>query len=207
MRKWIILALIAALLGSGALLHSRFDRFDQQRQNYLGLRLGATMAEAEYVLGYPEYVGEPLKDQPSWSSYLQTDGEDPKNLMEKGRKPQDYPEWNYETQKNRKGVHFEMGRQRADEISCMALDKINPRACPTLFGIRIGRTEEAVLSALGRPDSANIEGGVKTITYGTLGLELSLAKGTVYRMTKRRSSGPATLGWLIRHPTAWMTAG
>lgn len=210
MRKWLLIALVATLIGSVvAVVQTHLHRFEHQRDSYLGLRVNAFMDEAQYVMGYPGFVGEPVPDDPAqeWSSYLQTDGKDPTNKMQSGRTVRDYPEWSYKTAKNIVGLGFNLRMRRVTEISCHAVG-LHKRssACPRIFGVNIGDSEEAVISSLGPPDGQAIRNGVKTLSYGILGLELSLEKGAVYRLVKRapeQSVGPA---WLIMHQSAWVAS-
>ncbi|ANT49756.1 hypothetical protein [Mesorhizobium amorphae] len=205
--KFLTLAAVLSVLTWVGFKVSAYRDFMRDLNTYQGVKLGDSMDETKYALGYPPFVvgppesGTPDKPAPDFqfSPIYQTDGNDPKNAMPDGKKVGDFLGWQYEETDHRIDLSFDPETKRISEIGCYANSSVNgntKQLCPALFGIDSNSSEDEVLAKLGSPDAQKIEGASKSLRYDEIGLEVTLSKRRVYMLSKTYPVG-SSIGWFL----------
>lgn len=83
----------------------------------------------------------------------------------------------------------------ATRITCGMPDPV-AAACPSLFGIRIGDTEDDAVYTLGMPSREIYQAAAKTIVYPELGMALKLEQFRVTEIIMTEASGAS---WPLRY--------
>ncbi|ARQ08628.1 hypothetical protein NXC12_CH00537 [Rhizobium etli] len=177
-----------------------YHDFRRDLTSYRGIRLGDTMEEIEYALGYPPFV----LDAPAYDAEMggysmrvyQTDNKDPQNLMPASMKVQDFLGWQYQQDSHRIDVTFDATKKQVSGIGCYANGPA--QQCPSIFGIDSNSSEDDVLASLGKADAYKYEGPSKSYRYDAIGLEVSMEKRRVYMVEKTPPQGSGAR-WFFSH--------
>jgi hypothetical protein len=169
---------VAVLLSAGAaalfMLKDRLLPLSVQKE-YSGLQLGMTMDEVKYAIGFPDAVLE---------SEIETTGEfkgfqkitASKDLKDK--KVEDYSEWNFGRSFGYVQTTFDAKNKKLIVVECFSRDRGG--ACPAIYGIKDGDTEQSVLQRLSTPEKSQLDGVTKKMYYERIGVFLFLTKMQVY---------------------------
>lgn len=182
----------------------KFSRFLDVYEN---IAINSTRAEVRYRLGPPPMVLGELEsgEFPGRPGYYTDRAVDPLNAMPEGTDPDDYDIWSYgHTSDSDQELMIEFDEAGlATEVSCMQMN--NPySSCSPLFGVRIGDSEEEMIARLGHPNSERISGPSKIIRYTDIGVEFTLTRGRVYRLTLTREKGEAH-SIFLRYVRGWFS--
>ncbi|TRC72038.1 hypothetical protein FJV83_31430 [Mesorhizobium sp. WSM4307] len=183
---------------------SEYRDFVRDLNAYQGVKLGDSMDEIKYALGYPPFVlappeaGTSDKPEPDFHFLLmyQTDGNDPKNAMPNGKKVEDFSDWQYVERDHRIDLSFDPTSKRISGIGCYSDSSVNGQRCPSLFGIDSNTYEDEVLAKLGMPNAEKLSGASKSFRYDAIGLEVTLSKRRVYMLNKTNPAG-SSIGWFF----------
>jgi len=150
---------------------------------YAGLRLGMSPQDVLYIKGYPSgvadepsgVVDEAPKQNP-FAAYISTD------KLKPGKSVDDYRQWWYERSHDGSiSVTFNPEKTAVIAIECLSLDLIG--RCPSLAQVFHGDSEQEVIRKLGPPDASRFEGVLKSLSYRTLGIELTLETERVIKLS------------------------
>jgi hypothetical protein len=162
-RKTVVVLLIfgglITLAAGGIYSWIQFRHLKSKQTEYAGLRLGMTMAEAKYVKGIPDFV---VDNTPIRTSNL-----------DEGKKIEEYRDWRYADSTLQ--LVFNDDNNLLGAIACSSAS-----ACPEILGITIGDSEQQLLSKLGQPSTAKIDGLVKEMNYSSLGVLVDLRQQKIF---------------------------
>lgn len=157
-----------------AYVGSAYRTFSLALASYGDVAVDGSYEETLYALGRPAKVR--AAERAAWTPY---------------RGPGHDVEWQYRTPGDTDLlVHFRDGR--VDSVVCTNVDAVLG-SCPDTLGLGVGQTEEAMLTALGRPASQRLTAQRKTVVYPELGLEIGLETYTIMQIRKVRPAGSAFL--------------
>jgi hypothetical protein len=176
LRSFISIGVAVLLSAAAAALFIFKDRFLPLsiQKEYAGLKLGMTMDEVKYVVGFPDGVLEPTEkegERKRWQILTAT-----KNLKDK--KVEDYSEWNFDRNYGYIRVKFDNKEKRLIVVECYSQDRVG--ACPAIYGIKDGDAEQSVLQRFGNPGKSQIDGVAKQMYYERIGVFFFLTKTQVY---------------------------
>lgn len=199
----VLYAVTGALVIAAISLGAVGLRFTSYRNGYCNISLSNNQAEVMYRLGTPTYVyGPSVKMLGGYASHIYSvdPSEDPKNAMPDGKSATDFDQWSYTGissigPSGRLDVSFQKSNGQAQRISCLGA---SAKSCPSLAGISIGTTEEALRGFLGEPDTQKLEGVAKIVVYKKLGLEFYLTEDKVYNIALLRPTRSKWYAALVR---------
>jgi hypothetical protein len=191
---------VALLLGCAVLFaiiaYLDFRSFKVDTLSYSGITFGDTREAILDRFGSPDFVLAPAatsepqtsrsSDARSWVRFYYARSEIPPN-----KKVEDYNEWGFNASDDRAEltIEFEPQAGRVNRITCAAINTGVGKHCSSLFGIRIGDTEPSILRKLGKPDSQKFYGATKTLEYADVGVDFTLGKQDVYRISSFSPKG------------------
>jgi hypothetical protein len=142
---------------------------------YAGLKVGMHKDEVKYVKGMPTDVLEPLTtegEMKGWQGIITTS-----ELLKQGKSVDDYNTWQYDLGEARLDLDFDP-QSRLIVVSCYS--PTYSSKCPSIGGLTVGVTEKEIVSRLGAPDDARLDGITKSLYYKNLGIYFTLEKERVY---------------------------
>ena len=187
-------ALLLSCVGLFAIIaYLDYRSFKVDTLSYSGIAFEDTRETILDRFGSPDFVLAPAatsepqaRDAHSWLRFYYPLSEIPPNT-----KVEDYNEWGFNASGDRAELTVEFKPQgiRVNRITCAATNTGAGKQCPSLFGIRIGDTEPSILRKLGEPDSQKFYGATKTLEYADLGVDFTLDKQDVYRISSFSPKG------------------
>jgi hypothetical protein len=178
-------ACLLLLAAAGLTLYAWLENQPGPQTEYYGIALGASRDEVTYRLGMPTGVYAPTEGDcadPTQKPWCQWQEVIALSDLPAGKRIHDYAEWFFEV-KPRVTVRFD-GDGRVNGIECYwseetygVLDR-----CEDVLGLGTRATEETVISRLGEPQHAELDGFVKTMDYPQFNVQLLLTKGQVYML-------------------------
>lgn len=195
---------LLALSLAGALAFRSFEAFEASLTKYHTIEIGMDMQEVRYLLGNPDAVMGPSERLEGISGiarrvyYLNT--EDEQNRIPDEAVISDFDGWSWDFPSYRLSVDFTEETRLVENIGCYAppenLGVAPVPECQGVLGISLGATEDEVVGLLGEPDHSVFEGPSKTLSYGSIGLEIGLTEQQVYSIRKVAPESAGLRWWL-----------
>lgn len=181
-RTAIIVGVLVGLVILGGLGMWGWDQIEwpiDRQTVYSRIKIGATPDEVNYIKGQPDIVYGPLEEG----------GFPGKPIIEvaklqKGKSFRDYSDWTWREDKSRIDVAFDPNRTNVIAVGCYSSDKLG--RCPDIAGIADGAREDQVIKRFGQPDSEQISGVTKMLSYEKIGVSFFLEREVVYMLGIKR---------------------
>ena len=176
-----LLGLIALLIVS--IQVSNYRSFARSAEVYGNVSLGQSQQEVQYRLGDPDIVLQvagKAKNGEFTDPYVvkPTTAEDEGWKMPAGRTIYSFDHWTYGLRTSLSSTDIEFKNGKVSSAACF-VDGTNG-SCLSLYDVRVGDTEEQLVTRLGQPTKTSLSDEVKTITYSDLGAEFFLKRAQVY---------------------------
>lgn len=216
-RRLVLISAVVATftLGFSLIVHADWVEFRQDLTSYQGVSIGMSKPQAEYAVGTPLTVQGPMEMASDGSgvstpllvdpSAFGTGWDEEYNVIPPSTSLEDYDHWHY----RHKQPSFEIEFNNDGKIQRISCHKSPDNQCDRIFGIHTGMHEYDVITALGDPDTQELEGSqmisfrgerspslpIKTMEFSRLGLRLVFTEGRVISIYKTKSTEFTFFEW------------
>ena len=197
-----LVAILAVLIWLRSVANE-WTRFKEDRDGYMGIKLGASMDEAYYVFGVPEAVFDESVNasQPKGSditTYVLVDGSDPNHRMPLGKTFRDYDFWGVPKAGVQVGLRFDVKTKKLIGVRCVRSGPDDSAQCPWIYGVGPYETEDEIVIKLGPADNQTYQGATKFLNWKRLGLEIRFQKQQPFVIIKNNDGRP-DFWWFLTH--------